>query len=144
MLESPARELQRYAEFWESLSPDTVERARDLVSPDIRFRDPFNDLRGIRPFLGMIYKMFEDLADLQFRVTEASRSERLGFINWRMTFKVKMLPGDKLREIEGVTRARFDEEGRVYEHVDFWDGIPILEGIPVAGLLVSGLKRLLP
>jgi hypothetical protein len=36
-----------YGHYFETLRPDNVDRLHDLAAPDIRFVDPFNDVRGV-------------------------------------------------------------------------------------------------
>ena len=38
--------FEPYAEAFAALSPEMIGRLKPLVSEDVRFKDPFNDIRG--------------------------------------------------------------------------------------------------
>ena len=41
--------LQRYAEFFEQLTAENLSGLSGVMTEDIHFIDPFNDVRGIVP-----------------------------------------------------------------------------------------------
>ena len=46
--------LERIVQIFETISPDTVPRLDAIYTPHARFRDPFNDVRGL-PEIERIY-----------------------------------------------------------------------------------------
>ena len=39
--------LQQLVQFFETISPDSVQRIPDIYSADAYFKDPFNEVRGV-------------------------------------------------------------------------------------------------
>ncbi|MDP2324185.1 MAG: nuclear transport factor 2 family protein [Gammaproteobacteria bacterium] len=63
------------------------------------------------------------------------------YVRWRMTVAVDGLNGGKPVVSYGVTQFRFDADGRVLLHKDFWDaGTGLYEQLPVLGALVGRVR----
>ena len=58
MTDEHAEALATYARFFETLTPARVVFLRDLAVPDVRFKDPFNDVRGVEPMIAAISSMY--------------------------------------------------------------------------------------
>ncbi len=128
----------QYRRFLETLSPDTLRRLPDLVTADVHFADPFNDVHGVEAMAHVLHDMFEKVADVRFQVRHAARDGDTCLMEW--TFSGKL--GEKPWQFDGCTVARFTPEGRVREHIDHWDaGRHLHERIPVLGRLVAFVRR---
>jgi hypothetical protein len=56
------------------------------------------------------------------------------FVRWRMTIKNKRLKKGQPLSSYGMTHFRFDDQGRVLMHKDFWDAATgLYEHLPVVG-----------
>lgn len=130
-----------YAAFFETITPETVQGLRSLVADDVRFKDPFNDVRGVDRMIGVLERMFEDASDIRFELGELARSGHLCFIRWRFAFRPRHFArGDPWR-IEGMSAVRFDDAGKVVEHIDYWDAAEqIYERLPLLGLLLRRIR----
>jgi len=106
----------------------------------MRFRDPFNDVLGAEETNAVFRRMFDHLDDVRFVFDERLVHGPLAFVTWTMTFVPKRGP-KRTRVIEGASRLRFDDAGRVLEHRDYWDASLALEGIPVMGWIVKSVRR---
>lgn len=134
--------LTRYAAFYESLSPETLPRLRDLVTPDVRFRDPFSEVRGIDAMLRIFAAMYEDCTDVRFIITGSVRQEQKAFLTWRFYFKPRRLNADEPWEVDGVTELHFTQDGRVAVHLDHWDsGSQFYGRLPLLGPVIRFLRR---
>jgi hypothetical protein len=130
--------LAAYARFYETLSPETLDGLRPLVAPQVRFKDPFNDVRGVEALLRATAAMFR-FGTPRFEILDRALSERAGYLLWRYTVDIHAATP---RIIEGMTELRFDAEGRVAEHIDHWDAAEQLyEKVPLLGTLLRLIKR---
>ena len=130
--------LERYCAAFVALTPQTLNDLGALVSDDVRFRDPFNDVRGRAVFLKVFEDMFEQTQDPRFRVIDKALGEKCAFIRWDMTFQ----RGGKDWRFEGVSEIWIDEEGRVTAHLDHWDsGAQLYAKIPLLGAVVNAIRR---
>ncbi len=130
--------LAAYARFYETLSPHTLDGLRRLVAPEVRFKDPFNDLRGVDALLRATSAMFR-FGTPRFEVIDRALSERAGYLLWRYTVDTA---SERPWIIDGMTELRFDAEGRVIEHIDHWDAAgQVYEKVPLLGTLLRLARR---
>jgi ketosteroid isomerase-like protein len=131
----------RLAEFFETLSPASVERLDELYAPDARFKDPFNEVVGVPSIRAIFEGMYRQVDRPRFVVTRSLSEGDEAFLAWEFLFFFK---GDSSREqtIRGATHIEFCVDGRVASHRDYWDAAEELyEKLPVLGALMRWLKR---
>ena len=127
-------------EFFESLQPATVQRIDDLYAPDASFKDPFNEVRGVAAIKRIFDHMFAQVDAPAFRVQAAAVEGDTGFLEWTMHFRRR---GSAREEtIRGASAVRFDADGRVAVHRDYWDAAEELYAkLPLLGALMRALRR---
>jgi len=108
-----------YVAFYEGLTPDGLGRLEQLCAPDVRFRDPFNDVTGVAAYRAILARMFEDVAAPRFEVVDRAISDHVAYLRWDFSFEP--LKGGASWHIEGMTELHFDDENRVAAHLDHWD-----------------------
>ena len=129
-----------YAAYFESVSPDNLEELRTLCAPDVRFRDPFNDVRGQDQIIRIFAKMYEDVAEPTFEVLDSAVSGSNSYIRWIFRFKNKK--NGRTFSVDGMTEVHFDETGRVTAHLDHWDvASQLYEHLPVLGFVLRMIRR---
>jgi limonene-1,2-epoxide hydrolase len=127
-----------YAAAWERLSPDTLPALGALFADDVRFRDPFNDVRGRDAALAVFRDMFERVEEPRFTVFDIAASDEAAYLKWRMTFRLLGKPAS----IEGMSEIRFAADGRVSSHVDHWDAAgQLYEKLPGLSVPMRWLRR---
>ena len=133
--------INAYAAFFEGLSPESLHRLDELCAPNVRFRDPFNDVSGVARFRAVLAKMFRDVGDPRFAVTDKAFSGRTCYLRWTFTFRSRGSREERTR-IEGVSEVHLDAAGKVTAHIDHWDaGAQIYERVPLLGAVVRMVRR---
>lgn len=128
---APGSAIETYVEALESLRPDTIAHLMTLCRPDVRFRDPFNDVQGRADFAHVLQDMFRKVSDLSFEVTRRSGGDNVWFLAWRLSGRSRLLGEIALH---GTSIVTFDESGNVASHLDYWDATEQLYGrLPVVG-----------
>lgn len=131
-----------YAAFYATLTPETVQDLRALVAADVRFKDAFNDVRGVDRMVRVLKKMFEDASEVRFEMAEQACIGDLCFIRWHFWCRPRRFARGQPWHIEGVSAVRFDDHGKVVEHIDYWDAAEqIYERLPMLGLLLRRIRR---
>ena len=138
----PPAAVQRLVDFFEHLTPDTVEELPQIYAADARFKDPFNDVTGLPDIQGIFSHMFVALDQPRFvvlgRVVQGSQC----FLTWEFRFRFKRFSPDTEQVILGATHVVFNEAGQVILHRDYWDAAEELyEKLPVVGGLMRWLKN---
>ena len=143
MSESAAQAgVARVRAFYETLEPRSLERLGEVYAPDVYFRDPFNEVRGVDAIRVIFARMFEQLADCRFEIVETAVEGANAFMTWNMRFRIRRHRPEVVQTIHGATHLRFQSDGRVSYHRDYWDAAEELYAkLPVVGGLMRYLKR---
>lgn len=113
-----------------------------FYAEDAYFRDPFNDVRGIDKIKIIFLKMFDHLHAPRFVITESVLQNDTAVLFWDFTFRMKSLRPHQTMLIKGSSHLRFAADGRVQNHVDYWDAAgELYEKLPVIGMLMRWLKK---
>jgi len=126
--------------FFEGLTPAGLDDLDGIYAEGARFRDPFNEVVGIPAIRRIFADMFEQAPDARFTVHEVVGAAPLLYVRWGFTFT----PGRAKAPwaVEGVSRLALGEDGRVIDHIDYWDpAAGIYERLPLLGTVLRWLRR---
>jgi steroid delta-isomerase len=135
--------LARYADFFAGLTPADLDRLDTVFVENARFEDPFNAVTGLAGIRAVFEHMFANCAEARFEVLECvdDASASVGYIQWRFHFRLKRDRHPR-QPVVGVSRVVLASDGRVREHVDYWDAAGGLYAqFPVVGGLMRWLRR---
>ena len=91
--------VKNYIDLFSSLSPNNINEFDNLISKDIIFIDPFNNIRGINAFKNIFYHMFKNVKEPKFFILDYSMNKQRVFLKWKMTF----FAFKSLQTIEGMS-----------------------------------------
>lgn len=133
--------VTRLTRFFETLTLDSVAQIDLVYADDARFKDPFNEVRGLPKVRRVFVHMFEQVKNPRFVVTRAISDGNDAFLTWDFLFSMNRSP-DEQQVIRGATHIQFAADGRVAVHRDYWDAAEELyEKLPLLGSLMRFLKR---
>ena len=131
--------LDRLIAWFETLSPQSVARTGEFYAPGAHFRDPFNDVRGVERIERIYAHMFEQVNDPRFAVIEWHHKNDSAMLLWELSFRART--GAAVTIVRGTTHLRFDAQGQVSAHHDYWDPAGALyEGVPLLGALLRWVR----
>lgn len=127
-----------YVGFYETLTRERLSELSRFVADDVRFKDPFNDVRGIEAYRTLLAKMFEAIPDVRFTVSHRAVDGDACFLRWQCRGTLRSTPWI----VEGMSELRFGADGRVREHIDHWDAAEqFYQRIPIVGWLIRLIRR---
>ena len=133
--------LARLVAFYEHLSIENLAQLGAVYAPDARFKDPFNEVAGHAAILAIFEHMFVQVDVPRFVVLESMGQGEQAFLTWEFRFRMKRLVSGE-QCIRGATHVRFDGQGRVVMHRDYWDvAEELYEKLPVLGPFMRMLRR---
>jgi steroid delta-isomerase len=128
----------RYRRYLENLTPETLGSIGEFVAEDVRFKDPFNDVRGIAHMTLVFRHMFDNVDDIRFTVDYMATDGDMCLMTWRFE---GVLRGEAWC-FDGASAVTFDRTGLVIEHIDHWDAArDFYERLPVIGRLLVWFRR---
>ena len=124
--------VKKYIYLFSNLSIDNINEFDDIISKDIIFIDPFNNIKGIDAFKKIFHHMFENVKEPKFFILDYSINKQRVFLKWKMTF----FAFKSLQTIEGMSELELNDAGKVASHIDYWDSLNgIFIKIPFIGYL---------
>lgn len=136
--ERPDDRADAYVRFWETMSEATLSQLPGLVTPDVHFADPFNDVRGVEALHRVMAKTLRDLPELHFVVTNRAWHRDLCLMRWDFAARTR---GGRTLQIVGMSELTFAGD-KVAEHIDHWDaGRQFYELLPVIGTVLRLIRR---
>ncbi|MBI3716187.1 MAG: nuclear transport factor 2 family protein [Betaproteobacteria bacterium] len=137
-----AQALARVVDYWQTLTPQSVEAIATIYSEGAYFRDPFNEVRGLPAIQKIFADMFVRLIEPRFTIIETIAEGDNATLIWDFEFRIRGFQPDRLRRIHGLTHLRFAPDGRVDYHRDYWDAAgELYEIFPLIGAVLRWLKK---
>ena len=134
-------DLQRIVIFFETLTTATAQQLEQIYAWDAWFKDPFNDVRGLPAITRVYSHMFKQVDVPRFVITSHVMQDDHAFLTWNFLFRMKRFSSGE-QCIRGASHLRFDGDGRIASHRDYWDAAEELyEKLPMLGSLMRMLKR---
>jgi ketosteroid isomerase-like protein len=127
--------------FFEQLTQADLKALATVYAEDARFKDPFNDVAGIAAIEQVFAHMYAALDEPRFAIVEAIVDGDQCVLVWDFLFRFKRC-SRALQTVRGASHLRFDAQGRVALHRDYWDAAEELyEKLPLLGTLMRWLRR---
>jgi len=139
----PMREVaSRVVDFFEDLSPASLDRLDALYAPGAYFKDPFNEVRGLPAIRQVFDHMYTSLEQPRFVVTGCLVDGGECFLTWDFQFHFKRFDTRTLQTVRGGSHLKFNAAGLLDFHRDYWDAAEELyEKLPLVGRLMRWLKQ---
>ena len=90
-------------DFFEHLTPERVQQLGAIYSPNVWFKDPFNEVRGLPEIQRIFSHMFEALDQPRFVVTDRITAPGQCFLTWNFEFHLKHFDRTALQTIRGAS-----------------------------------------
>jgi ketosteroid isomerase-like protein len=137
-----AAAVDALVQWFEHLTPSSVQQLSRFYAPDARFKDPFNEVQGVPAIEAIFVHMFEALMAPRFVVTGRVAQGAQCFLTWEFRFQFRAYHKGEEQVILGASHLVFDAQGLVTLHRDYWDAAEELyEKLPLVGSLMRWLKR---
>lgn len=136
--------LDRFTTFLKSIgdTPYVRENTRKVYSADAYLDDTLAIHHGSPEIEAYFVKTSETVTSYEVTIDDTARSGDNYYIRWTMTFAAPALSGGKPVHSVGVSQIRFNREGQVAFHRDFWDsGQNFYAHLPAVGGAVGFVKK---
>jgi len=136
--------LARFARFFSDFSPDKVERLVDQTyAADVWFNDTLKTLQGRDALRSYLKHSAQAVQSCRVEILDTLSNDRGDYyVRWTMVIRFKRFkPGEDTQTI-GMSHLRFDRDGLVRLHQDYWDSSAgLFEHIPLLGAAIRAIKR---
>ena len=122
---------------YENLSKNVTE----VYAEKTYFRDAFKQFESAEAVREYMLAGLQPLEDAEFVFNRFAVNGGDYYLDWTMRLDFKKTPTGTWEESIGVTHMRFNSEGKVIFHQDYWDPTDIVyRRIPIAKQLIAFVK----
>ena len=111
--------IENYLNLFANLNEYNINDFDHLVTNDIIFVDPFNNIRGLNNFKKIFYHLLDNVKQPKFIIIDYAQKKDQIFVKWKMSFYAF----NALHIIEGMSDITLNEEGKIKSHLDYWDSL---------------------
>ena len=128
--------------LFENYTHENLEaNVQTVYAADVYFRDAFRQIDHAVDIEHYLVEGLEPLTACEFIFNNISRAGGDFYLDWTMRVDFKKTPPGTWEESMGMTRMRFNNEGQVIFHQDYWDPTDVVYvRIPVAKQLIAYVK----
>jgi hypothetical protein len=139
----PADAAERFAAFFEAVhEADIRPRVEALYAPNAYFSDTLFLANERDALVTHFERLQQSGTRIDVAVDDAVRSGNDLYLRWRMAFRFKIAGNERVSETIGMTQLRFDRDGRIRFHQDFWDSTQgLYQHVPVLGTAIRSVAR---
>ena len=135
--------IARVKAFLSNLSPENVAATtRDVYAEDAYFNDTLKTLRGVDQIETYLIHTAKTVTSISVDFDDVARSGEDYYFRWRMDFQAPKLDKGGVIRTVGMTQIRFNKEGKVVLHQDFWDSSAgLFEHLPVTNQMINAVRK---
>lgn len=134
--------LERVKALYEDYSYENLSvNVTQVYAEKTYFRDAFKQLESAGAIRDYMLEGLQPLEAAEFVLKRFARSGSDYYLDWTMRLDFKKTPTGTWEESIGVTHMRFNADGKVIFHQDYWDPTDIVyRRIPIAKQLIAFVK----
>jgi hypothetical protein len=138
--EAEREAIGRFDAFFGDVTVESIRSQIDgFYAPDVYFNDTLKTLRGRQAVEAYFLRMPEHTDFVRGKTLDHSRSGANYYVRWILDVRYK--GAKETVSTMGMTLLRFDKQGRVVLHQDFWDSSAgFYEHLPVLGGVIRWIK----
>jgi len=133
--------IENFKEYYKVFAEDVIRRdTKKLYARDAYFKDGYKEVKGVDAIETYFIATTKAVVSCTFDITDVSVHEGNYYFRWVMKLTIKRDKDNPMEQI-GMSHIRFDPEGKVIFHADYWDTSIVFERVPVLGSIIRWAKE---
>ena len=135
--------VERFKDFFGNLSEQNVRaKVRDVYAADVYFNDTLKEISGVDALEAYLLRTAENVESCTVDIQDVASHGGDYYFRWTMYIKFKKFKKGQVQPSIGMTHIRFNKEGRISFHQDYWDAASnLFEKVPLVGGLIRSIKK---
>lgn len=135
-------EIHAFPEVFEKLGDENLGRRVENAYAELIY---FNDTLVTLSHRDQLVEYLEDAQEkanyIRTEILDVATSDEDVYVRWRLDMSFDVLGKSKVSTTFGMSHLRFDEDGRIILHQDFWDSAAgFYRHIPIVGTMISWVQ----
>ncbi|NBB79429.1 MAG: hypothetical protein GVY36_08290 [Verrucomicrobia bacterium] len=141
--DAEAAMLERVKQLFSNYTRDNLAaNITEVYAEEVYFRDAFKQFSRAEDIRDYMLAGLAPLEQAEFVFERVARSGNDYYFDWTMRLDFKKTSTGSWEESIGVSHMRFNSEGKVIFHQDYWDPTDIVyRRIPIARQLIAFVKK---
>lgn len=141
--EAEAAMIERVKQLFSHYTRENLEaNLTEVYAEEVYFRDAFKQFSRAEAIREYMVAGLAPLNQCEFVFNRVARSGNDYYFDWTMRLDFKKTPPNTWEASIGVSHMRFNSEGKVIFHQDYWDPTDIVyRRIPIARQLIAYVKK---
>jgi limonene-1,2-epoxide hydrolase len=140
-----AAEQAALARFSDLVAEMSAERTSAMVpevyADKVYFNDTLKEVQGAPALAAYFRRSLGGADQVHAQIVDVARSGTDYYVRWEMTIRFRKLADNEPTYSTGVSHLRFDGDGRIVFHQDYWDATAgFFQHVPVVGRLIGWVK----
>lgn len=129
--------------FFSAYTPEALaENTPGVYATDLFFRDGFREIQDLETLTNYFVHSAGALRFCTFEFQPHASVNGNVYLPWTMRFSLKRDKEGKVSEVLGMSHLRFNTDGKVVFHQDYWDPTDVLwRRIPIAGWMIQKIRN---
>lgn len=135
--------VDRFAKFFGNLSAGNVrENLRKTYADKLYFNDTLKEISDIDALERYMLDTAASVESCTATIHDVVSKDGDYYFRWEMFIAFKKFRQGQVQPSIGMTHVRFDKEGRIVFHQDYWDAAAnLFEKVPVVGWMIRKVKK---
>jgi len=139
--EEEKKAIEKFNEFYKVFSTDVIRKSiKDVYAENAYFRDGFREVQGVDNLEKYFISSTETFLECTFDIQDVASHGGNYYYRWIMNLILKRNKDDKLQAV-GMSHVRYDKNGKIIFHQDYWDTGIIYEKIPLLGSIITWIRN---
>jgi len=139
--EEEKKAIEKFNEFYKVFSTDVIRKSiKDVYAENAYFRDGFREVQGVDNLEKYFISSTETFHECTFDIQDVASHGGNYYYRWIMNLILKRNKDDKLQAV-GMSHVRYDKNGKIIFHQDYWDTGIIYEKIPLLGSIITWIRN---
>ena len=139
--EEEKKAIEKFYDFYKVFSGDVIRKTiKGVYAENAYFRDGFREVQGVENLEKYFLSSTETFHECTFDIQDVASHEGNYYYRWVMNLVLKRNKDEKLQAV-GMSHVRYDKNGKIIFHQDYWDTGVIFEKIPVLGPIITWIRN---
>jgi limonene-1,2-epoxide hydrolase len=134
--------IERFKDFFADLSEERIRsKIRYVYAEDVYFNDTLKEIRGIDALEPYLLESAAAVESCTVDIGDVAVNNGNYYFRWTMDIRFRSIKKGKLTRSIGISHIRFNKEGKICLHQDYWDSTSgFFQHVPFVGYLIRKIK----